>query len=109
MTVIPRPQTFSMQFLSRNPRVRVKSVGKKSEPRPSRNGAKKVAAVEKGLKVAAEKRRNKLSSVSQLKNSLISPIKSKPVLPRSTKEDTLPLQRKSYLLSSEMKPGQHNI
>ena len=40
-----------------NPKVRVKNVGGKTEPRPTRDGAKKVTAVEMGLKLAAERRR----------------------------------------------------
>jgi hypothetical protein len=90
--------------LSRNPRVRVKSVGKKSEPRPSRDGAKKVAAVEKGLKMASEKRRGKVSSSLQGQKSSPSPTKKKLVLAKA-KDEAQPLPRKSYLLSSEMRPG----
>ena len=46
-----------------NPKVRVKNVLKKSEPRPTRDKAKKVAAIEMGLKLAAERRRtNKVAS-----------------------------------------------
>jgi len=40
-----------------SPKVRVKNVAGKLEPRPSRDGAKKVTAVEMGLKLAAERRR----------------------------------------------------
>jgi hypothetical protein len=40
-----------------SPKVRVKSVAGKIEPRPTRDGAKKVTAVEMGLKLAAERRR----------------------------------------------------
>lgn len=107
-----RPKTLKAQFNNekvkktfdffRNPRVRVKSVGKKSEPRPSRDGAKKVAAIEKGLKVASEKRRSKISSTLQSKSS---PSPTKKKLVARTKEDAQPLPRKSYLLSSEMRPG----
>ena len=41
-----------------NPKVRVKNVAGKSEPRPTRD-KKKVTAVEMGLKLAAERRRTK--------------------------------------------------
>lgn len=45
-----------------NPKVRVKNVLKKSEPRPTRDKAKKVAAIEMGLKLAAERRRTNKSA-----------------------------------------------
>ena len=51
-------------------RVRNLAVNQRVEPRPSRDNAKKVAAVEMGLKMAAEKRR-KSSALAVSPNSLI--------------------------------------
>ena len=51
-------------------RVRNLAVNQRNEPRPSRENAKKVAAVEMGLKMAAEKRR-KSSALAVSPNSLI--------------------------------------
>ena len=51
-------------------RVRNLAVNQRVEPRPSRDNAKKVAAVEMGLKMAAEKRR-KSSALAVSPNSLL--------------------------------------
>ena len=51
-------------------RVRNLAVNQRVDPRPSRDNAKKVAAVEMGLKMAAEKRR-KSSALAVSPNSLI--------------------------------------
>ena len=51
-------------------RVRNLAVNQRLEPRPSRDSARKVAAVEMGLKMAAEKRR-KSSALAVSPNSLI--------------------------------------
>ena len=59
-------------------RVRNLAVNQRVEPRPSRDNAKKVAAVEMGLKMAAEKRR-KSSALAVSPNSLILHSSSQPV------------------------------
>ena len=61
-----------------SPKVRVKNVAGKVEPRPTRDGAKKVTAVEMGLKLAAERRRKPKVTPKKVK---IPPSKKTPAAP----------------------------
>jgi hypothetical protein len=79
-----------------NPKVRVKNVGKKSEPRPTRDKAKKVAAVEMGLKQAAERRKTK--KVTPKKKVVASQKKTPP--PPQQQTPKMPLHRSPGDVSS---------
>ena len=102
-----------------NPKVRVKNVLKKSEPRPTRDKAKKVTAIEMGLKLAAERRRT--NKLAPKKKPSTSPKKSlqHQSLPKLTLHNSLtdvsaspvmnsPAGASAYLSptpSSSMRPG----
>ena len=84
-----------------SPKVRVKNVAGKIEPRPSRDGAKKVTAVEMGLKLAAERRRK--PKVTPKKKSVTV---KKPPPPQQQQQQPLLLQKTvdSPLLGASRSP-----